>query len=181
MMPLETMDRNYDPVDSLNLAVKNAWQVVCDTCDVSSGVPDLPVLFQGVDLTMPGQAASTVMANMLLEVMESVGRFSPWYKMPARAYGLVSIRDRSSDNLHWSLAPEASQKWCDILESLAVAIRRNSTYIQATVFVDGYINGQEQCIITVGCGCLPPRKLQVTRKELENADIICDACSHPFT
>lgn len=182
MMPTDTKDRTKDPLEMLNRALGRAWEVVCEPGDVTVGLPSMLFLFQGADISIPAKAAKTVMANMLMEVMENVGRFSPMYKMPARTYGLISIRDRQSDKMLWSLAPEASQRWCDLLEELAIAIRKNSALIQATVLVDGLLaEGSQDCVITVSCSCLPPRKLQAKFSELDQADIICDACRHPFT
>ena len=179
-MPIGMMEQKSDPVEMLDKALDQAWCVVCSSCDVTAGLPDMVTLFDQVDLSIPRQAANKVVANMLLDVMENVSRFSPWYKMPARAFGLVSIRDRQTNELYWNLAPEIEQKWCSFLEELAIAIRKSNAVIQASVIVDGYLAETEDCFVSVRCGCIPARKLNVSRIELENADIICDACRHPF-
>jgi len=180
MMPAGTIEHKFDRIELLDKALNQAWHALCSSCDVTAGLPELTSLFCGADLTIPRQAADTVMANMVLDIMENVSRFSPYYRMPARAFGLVSIRDRQTNELHWNLAPEISQKYCDLLEELAIAIRKNSTLIQASLIVEGRLSNKENCITIVTCECKPPRKLQISRKDLGQADIICDACRHPF-
>ena len=55
---------------------------------------------------------------MLQEVIECVGRFSPWYKTASRALsGLTSIRDAKTGRVKWMLAPEAVQRWQGVLHS----------------------------------------------------------------
>lgn len=182
MMPVDTLDKTIDPIELLNRALDQAWEVIREGYDLTACLPDMLTLFKGVDLSVPARAAKTVMANMLLEAMESVSRFSPWYTLPARAYGLVSLKNQENDQMIWSLAPEANQRWCDILEDLEIAIRKNSAIIQATILVDGILEHSEgDCLITVSCQCLPPRVLNLRKSAIEQGDIICDICQHPFT
>lgn len=179
-MPAGTLEHKFDRIELLDRALDQAWRALCESCDVTAGLPELPSLFCGVDLTIPRQSADTVMVNMVLEIMENVSRFSPYYRMPARAFGLVSIRDQKTNELRWTLAPEISQRYCDILEELAIAIRKNTTLIQASLIIEGRMSDEDNCMIIVRCDCKPPRKLQISRKELDQADIICNACKHPF-
>ena len=125
---------------------------------------------------------ATYALSMLQEVMEAVGRFSPWYKQPTRAFGLTSVRDPSSLRAHWLLAPEAAQRWGDILEQLCGVIRRYSGLIQAMLLVDdlmGDISGDDPCV-TARCACWPPRSVQLRKSVLDKAEIICENCLQPF-
>lgn len=170
-----------DPVELFDQALESTWRVFCKTFDVCASQPNLTALFDGTDLTIPLQAAKTVAANMLLEIMENVSRFSSWYKRPARAYGLTSIREPTSQRQVWTLAPEACQRWHDLLERLAIAIRKNLFLIQATLFLDNHpIKLDDDPEIMIRCDCLPPRTIRVRQSVLEQGDIVCEACSHPF-
>jgi hypothetical protein len=176
-------DRIVDPADLLGQAFEHAWEELCAAFDVHAQLPDLQELLDGGDLGKPGETAQQVFVNMLLEIMGCVSRFSPWYRQPARAYGLVQVKAGHSSKSRWGLAPEAVQKWQGCLDILAVVIRKNSGLIQAILYVDGLMTSDsgEEAEIVVSCRCLPPRRIQVRRSMLEQADIVCDACLHPFS
>jgi len=81
------------------------------------------------------------------------------------------------------LAPEAIQKWQEIINPLAVAIRKNSGLIRAVILVDGLMDqttSEDSCIIA-RCGCLPPRAIQIKQSILDQANIVCETCMQPFT
>lgn len=183
MVPTETLDKPIDPVELINAALEHAWDTISAAYDVTTRLPNMRELFEGTNLTRPNQAAEKVIANMLMEVVECASRFSPWYKLPARAFGLISVRDRVTNQVRWTLAPEATQKWDEILEPLSTAIRKYSGLIQAIILVDDLMtNGSpDDPYITASCLCLPPRKIKIKRSILEQAEIICDLCKHPFT
>lgn len=176
-------DRVVDPADLLGQVFEHAWEEVCAAFDVRAELPDLHELLEGPDLSNPGETARQVFVNMLLEVMGCVSRFSPWYRQPARAYGLIQVKAGQSSRSRWSLAPEAIQKWQGCLDILAVTIRKNSGLIQAVLLVDGLMAADlgEDMEIVVSCHCLPPRRIQVRRSVLDQADIVCDACLYPFS
>ena len=111
MVSTNTIDRTVDPVEVLREAIEGAWDAICQSYDVTACMPDMPALFAAADLSQPNQAAEAVVVAMLQEVIESVGRFSPWYKQPARAFGLASTRDVRTHQVKWMLAPEAVQRW----------------------------------------------------------------------
>jgi hypothetical protein len=145
-------------------------------------MPELPALFAGADLSRPEQAAQSVVVSMLQEVMEAVGRFSPWYRQPARAFGLTSVRDPLTARTRWLLAPEAAQRWRDILEQLVGVIRRYSGLIRAMILVDdlmGDLPGDDPCV-TARCTCWPPRSILLRKSVLDKAEILCEVCLQPF-
>ncbi len=182
MVPVEAPERAIDPIETLNAALERAWVAVCDAYDVSACMPDIRTLFADADLSQAQQAAEAVLVAMLLEVMESVSRFSPWYKQPARAFGLASIRDQFSRRSRWILAPEAIQRWQDILCQLNELISRYSGLIRALLLVDDLMGGEmgdDPCVIA-RCACRPPRTIQLRRSVLYKAEIICELCLQPF-
>lgn len=177
-----THNKVEDTVELLDQVLENTWRMFCKTFDVAALQPELDILFGGADLTIPGQAAKTVAANMLMDIMENVSRFSAWYKRPARAYGLTSIREPTSQRLMWTLAPEACQRWQDGLEQLAIAIRKNIVLIRATLVVGNW-QGKSDADpeMKIHCDCQPPRTICIRQSVLEQGDIVCEACARPFT
>jgi len=181
MAPTDTVDRVIDPIEALNAAVDGAWLSICRAYDVSACLPEVQILFGGVDLSRPNQAAEAALAAMLLEAMESVGRFSPWYKKPARAFGLVSARDKHTGAIRWLLAPEAAQKWQEALASLAGAVRKYSGLIQAMLLVDDLMQDipGDPCI-TAHCACQPPHAIHIRQSVLLKAEILCGECGKAY-
>ena len=177
-----TVDRTFDPVEALNASIERAWVSICAAYDATDSVPELSALFAGADLARPEQAAQAVVVSMLQEVMEAVGRFSPRYKQPARAFGLTSARDPLTQRTRWLLAPEAAQRWQELLEPLVGVIRRYSGLIHAMLLVDDLMGDEstnDPCI-TAYCTCFPPRAIQLRKSVLIKAEIICENCSQPF-
>ena len=181
MVPTDTVDRILDPIEMLNETVERAWIELCRAFDVTACLPETQTLFEDADLSRPNQAAEAVLAAMLLEVVESVGRFSPWYKMPARAFGLTSMREGKAGRLRWILAPEAVQRWQGVLEPLNTVIRKYSGLIQALVLVDDLMQDipGDPCI-TACCNCMPPRAIYIRQSVLVKAEIICESCLQPY-
>lgn len=182
MMAAEAFEQIVDPVEMLNGILERAWAGVCKAFDTSGDLPDMRTLFDEADLSIPDQAAQVVLVNMISEVIQCVGRFSPWYTQPARAFGLTSLRNPLNNQTQWVLAPEAVQKWCPLLEKLAIAIQKNSGLIQAIVLVDGLMEPSpgEPCV-TLHCGCVPPHAIRLRKSILQKTDIYCDSCNQPFT
>jgi hypothetical protein len=123
MLPVDYLQKTIDPVEILEGLLKCAWTELCKMYDAYGNLPDMQTLFEGADLSIPKQAAETVIVNMLLEISESITRFSPWYTKPARSFGITSIRDVKKNRNRWMLAPEAIQKWQSIITPLSTAIR----------------------------------------------------------
>ena len=170
-----------DTVDLLDV-LGQAWDVLCSRYEITADRPAIEALFAGADLHAPDQAAETVVANMLSEIVECVGRFSPWYKRPTKAYGLIPIRDRETDRLGWALSPQAIRQQRGLLQPLAVAIRRNAGLIQAATLLSNLMNDglPEERRVLARCQCCPPRFILVPRATLTDDQIICDSCRQPF-
>lgn len=171
-----------DPVEMLTGALEQAWHHLCCSYDATGDLPEIKALLEGADLSNSKLSAQVVVANMLLDMMENIGRFSPWYTQPARAFGLISMRDPIKGDIRWRLAPEAIQKWEDTLELLSHAIERNFGLIQAMLYVEDLMDqvSPGDTWVTANCGCQPPRKIQLTSSVLVKAEILCDACGQPF-
>ena len=182
MVPADTLDQTIDPVALLTETIERAWITICEAYEVTACLPDMQTLFEGADLSLPEGAAEKVVATMLLEVVESIGRFSPWYKMPARAFGLTSVRDNQTNRVVWRLAPEASQKWGKILEPLTRVIRDYTGLIQAILLVDDLMRDipGDPCVVA-SCSCLPPHTIQISQSVLDKSVIICEACMQAYT
>jgi hypothetical protein len=183
MVPEKTLDLTFDPVEIVNSALERAWLALCNAYDITACLPEISVIFEKANLTEPKEAARTALVNMLTELIECVGRFSPWYKMPARAFGLTSVRDSLSHRTQWVLAPEAVQKWHHVLAPLSTAIEKYSGLIQALILVDDLMQEDlpnDPCVIA-RCHCSSPRSIQIKRSILERAEILCDECKQPFS
>jgi serine/threonine protein kinase len=141
-------------------------------------LPDSQTLFEGADLTAPEEAAETVLANMLLEVMYSVSRFSPWYKKPL---GLRRIYDEATDRSRWALSPKTCQQWQELLKPLSIAIKSNVSVMLAADLLESMEGGTLPADrVMATCLCVPPRLIRVNRAVLMNAGIVCDTCRQPF-
>ena len=167
------------PTIDLIAALEQAWTAICAGYDASAERPDTQCLLEGVNPKAPEQAAETVVANMLLDVMEHVGRFSPMYRQPM---GLIHVRDRAHDRSRWLLSPELRQRWQAVLLPLARAIERNIGLVLAADVV-GDLFEDEPCgeaRVMAACVCVPPHVILVNRSVLNNAEIVCETCQRPF-
>lgn len=178
-----SLPEKVDPVAFLDCILSLAWQSICNTFDViASEVPGMQVLFHDANLSMPQQAAECVLVNMLLEAVERIGRFSPWYTKPACKFGLYALHDEKMNHPRWILTPEAMTVWQDTLKTLQVAIKENSGLIQASLLIDQFTlkelsNGQQT---TAQCQCSPPKLICVKKEILEKSTISCAVCQHEF-
>ena len=181
MVPADTLDQRIDPTELLTVTIERAWREIDRRHNRGAHLPAMKTLFEGTDLSNPQQAAESIVATMLLEVIESIGRFSPWYKMPARTFGLTSVRDRQANRVRWMLAPEAVQKWQDVLEPLSTVIRNYSGLIQAVLLVDDLMRDipGDPCV-TASCNCSPPHAIQIRQSVLDKTEIVCEMCMQPF-
>jgi len=167
-----------DMFDTLN----QTWQTVGAQYDVNSELPDMGTLFEGVDLDAPHRASEQVLANMLSEVMERTGRFSPWYKKPAKFFGLVMTLDSTTQCAEWGLSAQAARQWQRLLETLAAAIEKNVGLILSANWLDdleAQKSADDPCV-AASCLCTPPRVILVRRSVLTHAEIRCDACHEVF-
>jgi hypothetical protein len=81
------------------------------------------------------------------------------------------------------LAPEALQRWADVLDKMTLAISKNIGLIQATLLVDNLVMEEicEEPRVNARCDCIPPRIIQISQMILNDTKIICDACKQPFS
>jgi len=171
----------FDPVEALFATLENTWQTISSAYDVSNCLPDLQTLFASANLSAPQQSAEAVVAAMLMEVTESVGRFSPWYKMPARSFGLTAVRTGEANRSQWVLAPEAIQRWQRQIDPVAEMIHRYSGLIKAMVLVDDLMQDipGDPCV-TAHCNCSPAHAIRIRKSVLVKAEILCDKCHQPY-
>ena len=184
MVPEEKLDMTTtDPVDLLDATLWKTWRTLCEEYDVSASIPDHQTIFINADLDQPHLAAETVMSNMLTEVIENVGRFSPYYKMPARSFGLISMRDFKTGKPHWILAPDAVQRWKAFIDSLADAIHANVVVLQAILLVEKLTTADmfSEPRISVKCKCDPPNRIRLNKDCFEKSRVVCDECQRPFS
>ena len=160
-------------------ALQHAWRLICAAYDVNADLPETSCLMEDVDLRLPKQAAETIIANLLLNAMEEVGRFSPAYKHPI---GLIHVHDRAANRSSWLLSPETRERWQNVLHPLALALERNRGLLLAADVL-GESTTSEPCDesrVTACCLCAPPRVILINRIVLGNANIVCDTCQQPF-
>lgn len=155
-------------------ALEYAWNALCTEYDVAASLVEIDELLDGVDPSMPDEAAQTVMINLLSSIMECVSRFSPWYKQPASAFGIV-LR---ADPYEWTLAEDAQRNRRVLLDMLEEAIRRNKSVILATRILQD-IEQARACQAYI-CQCIPPRTILIQRSVRLPSPIICDTCHQPF-
>jgi hypothetical protein len=181
MVSKTKLDPTTNPIDLLDSALEQSWGILCAAYEVDTDLPNAQNLFARATLKTAPKAAETVLVNMLTEVIENVGRFSPWYKQPARAFGLVSLRDPVTGQSHWLLAPEALQRWQVLLQELTQAIKFNNGLIQATLLVEDLAEEQlDNPQMIAQCNCYPPKRIQINLSMLDETAIICDDCQQPF-
>ncbi len=182
MVPKHFEKLYIDPIEELDETLEHTWRTLCDYYDSGGELPDIQHLFDGAEITSPEKAAEIVLANMLMDVIEYISRFSPWYIKPARSFGLCAIRDAKTNCIRWILAPEAIQKWQTLIEPLAASIRQNSGLIQAVLYVENLMksgSSQDECV-TARCDCLPPHTIQIKKSALDRMEIYCNVCKQPF-
>jgi hypothetical protein len=166
------------PVDLAD-ALQRAWQMVCEEYDAIADLPDMATLFEGADVTTPIQAAETVVANLLLEVMGHISRFSPWHKRPM---GLRRIQDGTTHRARWGLSPSSYSQWQALIRALSYTIEKNIGLILAADLVDPLIGDVAPADdrIWATCACVPGRIIRIRPTFLDRANVVCDACQRPF-
>lgn len=167
------------PTIDLVDALTQTWRSIGAAYEVTAQLPDMPCLLDGVNPKAPAQAAEAIVANMLLEVIEHVGRFSPAYQKPI---GLIHIRDHARDRSRWLLSPETRQRWQALLTPLAIAIEKNTGLILAADLL-GDLLDTEPCDgvrVMAHCERVPPHVILINRGALTNANLECDQCRRPF-
>ena len=171
-----------DPTDELDGYLKYIWRTLCDYFVACGELPDLRSLFMGADLGRSREAAETVMANMLFDLMECISRFSPWYTKPCGAFGIRVSRDLETKTVRRVLESEAIQQWDKLIRPLTMLIRQNSGVIQAMLYVENLVGDdpEDECV-TARCGCCPPHTIRLNRSILEKMAVYCSVCRLPFS
>ena len=166
------------PIDLLD-ALDGAWRTICRAYETTADLPELAALFDGADPASPDRAAETVVANMLLDIMDEIPRFSAWYKRPL---GVIRLVSPVTNQARWYLSPEAQCRWQTLVERLAVAIERNTGLILASNLLDDLdlFTAAADSRALAFCRCAPPRVILIDRAVLDCSDIVCDACQQPF-
>ena len=181
MVPTTKLDPTTNPIELLDNTLEQSWRALCEAYEVDADLPNAQILFAHAPIKTPPKAAEVVLVNMLTEVIENVGRFSPWYKQPARAFGLVSLRDPATGRTRWLLAPEALQRWVNLLQALIRAIKLNNGLIQATLLVENLADEElDDPQVIAQCDCYPPKRIQINLSILDKTAIICDECQQAF-
>jgi len=171
-----------DPLEGFYNVLMEAWGAVSREYDVFYDLPDPVQLFKNIELHDPCIAAEMVILNMLIEITEMVDRFSPWYKLPARSFGLTSIRDIITHKNVWRLAPEAIEKWNHWIDRIAGEIDQKAGLIKAVLLIDGIDtldDDPDESVLAV-CHCSPPNELLLKKSFLMGEKILCNHCKQPF-
>lgn len=174
--------RRADVYEDIFDALDWAWKEVGYRYDVIAERPSFQDLFEGADIRQPEAAAEVVIANMLMEVIERVDRFSPWYTEPARYYGLVSRREPASNTTQWRLSQDGFGRWCRLIDRLATDIRKDQGLLLATLFLEECDSreGDGAEVVEVCCVCDPPRHLLMPTHLVASGQIICTDCGGIF-
>jgi hypothetical protein len=180
MFSINDITNPMNKIEDFYQVMEYAWETLCAHFDLDATLPDIKCLLMGVDLDDSVMAAESIIANMLTEVTERVHRFSPWYRAPARAFGLISLRDPKTHMIRWKLAPEAAQQWQNIIEPLECEIAYKASLISMIETIDQIeLDPHSESVLAV-CECDPPKELLVSRAFLLEKGIICNACQHNF-
>lgn len=182
MLYKSSSDDVLDPIDGFYEVLRLVWESISRQYDVLAELPDSRSLFQDVDLHDPCMAAEMVVRNMLTDVTQLVDRFSPWYTMPARSFGLVSYRDIISHRTEWRLAQEALKKWSAQIEMLAAEFDQKSGLIDAIVLISelDILDESPRDTVIAKCECEPPREISAPRSFLNQSNIVCNDCNKNF-
>lgn len=175
--------RNHssDSLEYFDRVVDQAWDQISTTYDVHAPCPTIESLFRKVNICSPSEAAEKVVTNMLLETVEKVDRYSNWYTKPACEFGLTSVWNCEEKCHQWILTMEAYIRWISVIHNIQTVIKKNKGVLQGIMLVDELMNEEktERCVVA-HCGCIPPRFIKIKVSMLDEANIVCDACQHPF-
>ncbi|MEN8240667.1 MAG: hypothetical protein ABFS17_02005 [Chloroflexota bacterium] len=181
MFSIKDITNPMNQIEDFYGVMDYSWQSLRKEFDVDSSLPDIKCLFIGVNLEDSAAGAEGVLINMLTEITERVHRFSPWYRCPARAYGLISLRDPATHKVFWKLAPEAVQRWQKILEPIECEIAYKSSLIEMIMTIDQIEFEPNQKSVLAICECQPPKELLVNQLFLAEEGVICNACQQNFS
>ena len=175
-------EKIVDPIEDFYNVLRITWDKLTRYFDIQSELPETSVLLLDVETHDPCMAAETVLRNMISEITQLVHRFSPWYTLPARAFGLASFRDILTHKNEWRLAPEAIEKWHNEIEQIAAEFDQKHGMIQVIMYVskvDLLEQDPSETILAV-CECEPPVEILIQRDFLDSRDIVCNDCEGSF-
>lgn len=163
-------------------ALDRAWRVISRRYDMVGERPTFQQLFDGADLDPPEAAAEAVVAGMLLEVMERVDRFSPWYTQPGKSYGVESRREPRARRLVWGLSEDGKHQWRFLLRDLSAAIRKDRGLVLASLYVEslGENEPKKAGLVEAVCACTPPRHVLMPAHFILRQQVFCEECGEPF-
>jgi hypothetical protein len=181
--PGSELDITPDPLAVLDCELELLWTDIRDTYDVAGPLPELPALFAGANMRDADAAAEMVLVNMLLEVMERVSRFSPWYTRPASAYGLERVSNRATGQVTWRLQVGVKRHCHSLLERLSRAISNSRSLLQVFILVDDFLDGThvDEEAVLCRCRCSPPRYIWLPQCVVQQGEAVCDTCCTPFS
>ena len=182
MLEKGTSNNLNGPLETFFDMLLLAWESISAEYDVQDDLPDTLSLLEDVEIHDPGMAAETIIRNMLSEVTQLVHRFSPWYTLPARSFGLASCRDFVTRKNVWRLAPEAIEKWNNQIEMITTEIEHKKGLLKAIMLIND-IDTLDHCskdTVVAICKCIPFKELLMKRTFLEDNSIVCKACNMPF-
>lgn len=171
-----------EETDELAGVLETIWYDISHTYDVTAEPPEISILLEGADFSTPHDAAITIFVNVLSEVIEEIGRFSPDYRQSARSFGLIPVCRGSAGALSWVLTPEAECQWARALSAIEGCIRRHAGLLLASQFVDDLMSSSEledDCVLA-RCGCNPPQLILIHRGALRDRPVICKTCHQPY-
>lgn len=158
-----------------------AWQTIKDCFDLTAELPGWDSVLSGVDLAHPVEAAGQILVNLLLEAMEQVNRFSPWYKASPEAFGLHRIPGTTTaESPRLRLTSEAMEQWHPTLDVLARAIADELELpeIQTTIESTKWMS---RPLVAATCACKPdPPITWVPPYTLLDAALYCSICGQPL-
>lgn len=171
-----------DEYEDIFDALDRAWEEISRRYDVIGERPAFQQLFEGANLDPPEAAAEAVIAGMLLEVIDRVDRFSPWYTHPAKAYGVASRRDPEANRLSWGLTRDGLNYWRAQMQDLSAAIRRDRGLVLAGLYVERLDESdpEKSGLVEAMCACSPPRRILVPASLIVSQQVFCEECGRAF-
>lgn len=173
---------DHNTIQSVTDCLDLVWETLCGFYDVPDTPMEISTIFEGANFSCSEGVAITVLTNMLSEITQRVHRFSRWYSAPARAFGLISMRNPQTNRCFWGLAPEAMHQWGELIMQITEEIEAKSGLVHAMLIID---NLEDQFYrptqkLMASCQCDPPKKIWVKTEFLENHEITCEHCKQEF-
>lgn len=182
MFRMDHPKKAIDPIEVMQDLLAKTWSEMCRLYEINASLPDLQLIFAQVDLRDACIASEKIVVNLLLEVMESVGRFSPFYRQPPRAFGVMSYRNPQTHQVEWILAPEGHRRWESTLSKFEGLLSQYGGIFRAVILVEGLMvrSTPSDPQVLAYCHCEPPHAIQLKRSIVQKGEVICDSCKQPY-